>query len=310
MIIGKAIMAGGASHDIAAILSVVYPTGATCTVSGNGKTLAAPDTSGTVTFELPAAGSWTVTAVQGSDTAAQALTVTAGDVYEVALSFGTPLSALLVGDSVYMNVNNARKEFLVIHQGKPSSIYSTTFDNGTILLMKDIYENQKWHSSRSNNYANSTLHSYLNNGFLALFDMSVQSIIKQVKVPYRAGSGDSKTVTSGENGLSTKIFLLSGAEVGFTSSDSEYLPTSEGAKLDYFESGEGTSANNKRVAKLNGTAIYWWNRSPYCTSASNIAFDVSQEGRVGGHYSNESHGVRPALVLPNTILVDDQHNII
>ena len=48
------------------------------------------------------------------------------------------ISTLAVGSSVYLNVGGVRKEFLVVHQGKPSSLYDSSC-NGTWLLMKDIY---------------------------------------------------------------------------------------------------------------------------------------------------------------------------
>ena len=97
--------------------------------------------------------------------------------------------------------------------------------------MKDIYENRKWNSSNVNDYANSTIHSYLNSTFFAMFDSNIQKAIKQVKLPYRAGSGYGKTVTSGANGLSAKIFLLSSTEVNLVHG---YEPTNEGACLSYF----------------------------------------------------------------------------
>lgn len=54
------------------------------------------------------------------------------------ISFVTQIGSLGIGTSVYMNVNNARTEFLVVHQGLPSSDYDSSC-NGTWLLMKNIY---------------------------------------------------------------------------------------------------------------------------------------------------------------------------
>ena len=115
----------------------------------------------------------------------------------------TALSAKAVGSIVKLNVNGSPREFIVVHQGKPGSMYDDSC-NGTWLLMKDIYENRQWHSSNTNDYEKSTIHSYLNGTFLGLFDPEIQAVIKQVKIPYRKGSGTSKTVTSGANGLSCK----------------------------------------------------------------------------------------------------------
>lgn len=219
------------------------------------------------------------------------------------------LGTKAVGSTVKLNVNGAAREFLIVHQGKPSSIYDNSCD-GTWLLMKDCYESRQWHSSNNNDYENSTIDSYLNSTFLNLFDANIRNAIKQVKIPYRKGAGYSTTVTSGASGLSVKIFLLSGYEVGWTTSDSSYFPA-DGAKLDYFLSGNGSSAQSKRVANLNGSAVYWWLRSPFCNSnfGSQLAFVVRSYGGWGNLSCSSSHGVRPALILPSSLLVSDDGSI-
>lgn len=219
------------------------------------------------------------------------------------------LGTKAVGSTVKLNVNGAAREFLIVHQGKPSSIYDNSCD-GTWLLMKDCYESRQWHSSNNNDYENSTIDSYLNSTFLNLFDANIRNAIKQVKIPYRKGAGYSTTVTSGASGLSVKIFLLSGYEVGWTTSDSSYFPA-DGAKLDYFLSGNGSSAQSKRVANLNGSAILWWLRSPYCGShgGSQIAFVVNSSGDWNGYHCSGSYGIRPALILPSSLLVSDDGSI-
>lgn len=170
------------------------------------------------------------------------------------------LSTKAVGSTVKLKVNGTAKEFIVVHQGKPSSLYDNSCD-GTWLLMKDIYENRQWHSSNVNNLENSTIHSYLNGTFLNLFESNIRDAIKQVKLPYRKNGGSGGSDQSGANGLLCKIFLLSGYEIGFTTSDNPYFPV-DGAKLSYFEAGTGSSALNKRIAYLNGSAALWWLRSP------------------------------------------------
>lgn len=209
------------------------------------------------------------------------------------------LSTKAVGSTVKLKVNGTAREFLVVHQGKPSSLYDESC-NGTWLLMKDCYESRQWHSSNSNSYKASTIHTYLNGTFLNLFDADIREVIKQVKIPYVNGTGNS-AVASGSSGLSCKIFLLSGREVGFSTSDNQYFPN-DGAKLSYFESGTGSSALNKRIAKLNGSAAYWWLRSPD-TYGAGYAWFVSSNGGYGNYYCTYSYGIRPALVLPSDLLV-------
>lgn len=216
------------------------------------------------------------------------------------------LSTKAVGSTVKLKVNGTAKEFIVVHQGKPSSLYDDSC-NGTWLLMKDIYENRVWQSGNINKYESSDIHTYLNNTFLNLFESNIRDAIKQVKIPYRKNGGSGGTDQSGANGLSAKIFLLSGYEVGWTTSDYSYFPV-DGAKLSYFESGTGTSANNKRIANLNGSAASWWLRSPG-TVDTGYVWSVFSSGSYGSDGASFSYGIRPALILPSTLLVSDDGTV-
>ena len=215
------------------------------------------------------------------------------------------LSSKAIGSTIKLKVNGSAKDFIVVHQGKPSSVYDDSC-NGTWLLMKDIYENRQWHSSDTNDYANSTIHSYLNGTFLNLFESNIKNAIKQVKLPYRKGSGTSTTVTSGSNGLSAKIFLLSATETSFSF---DYMPRGEGAELAYFKGCADNSSDSKRVAYLNGSAADWWLRSPDCDGDSYGALYVNSDGDWSGSYCSYSGGIRPALILPSTLLVSDDGTV-
>ena len=214
------------------------------------------------------------------------------------------LSSKAIGSTIKLKVNGSAKDFIVVHQGKPSSVYDDSC-NGTWLLMKDIYENRQWHSSNTNDYANSTIHSYLNSTFLNLFESNIKNAIKQVKLPYRKGSGTSTTVTSGSNGLSAKIFLLSATETSFSFSS---MPSGEGAELAYFKGCADNSSDSKRVAYLNGSATRWWLRSPSCNYFGHALYVNSNGGWNSNNCSN-SYGVRPALILPSTLLVSDDGTV-
>ena len=214
------------------------------------------------------------------------------------------LSSKAIGSTIKLKVNGSAKDFIVVHQGKPSSVYDDSC-NGTWLLMKDIYENRQWHSSNTNDYANSTIHSYLNSTFLNLFESNIKNAIKQVKLPYRKGSGTSTTVTSGSNGLSAKIFLLSATETSFSFSS---MPSGEGAELAYFKGCADNSSDSKRVAYLNGSAAVWWLRSPNCLSFRGALY-VNSNGDWHNNYCSNSYGIRPALILPSTLLVSDDGTV-
>lgn len=214
------------------------------------------------------------------------------------------LSSKAIGSTIKLKVNGSARNFIVVHQGKPSSVYDDSC-NGTWLLMQDIYENRAWHSSNTNDYANSTIHSYLNSTFLNLFESNIKNAIKQVKLPYRKGGGTSTTVTSGSNGLSAKIFLLSATETSF---DFSYMPSGEGAELAYFKGCADNSSDSKRVAYLNGSATFWWLRSPHCNYFDYALYVLSDGDWYDGDCSG-SCGIRPALILPSTLLVSDDGTV-
>lgn len=210
----------------------------------------------------------------------------------------TRMSDLEIGRSIKLNLNGTPWDWLVVHQGLPSSIYDASCD-GTWLLMEDIYEQRSWDSANTNKLESSTIHSYLNGDFQNLFDSNIKDAIKQVKIPYRKNGGSGGTTQQGANGLSVKIFLLSGYEVGFTTSDSLYFPV-DGAKLDYFTASSG--GNVKRIANFNGSPYGWWLRSPYDGNALSVWY-VDSSGSRNRWSSYTSYGVRPAIILPSDMLV-------
>lgn len=214
------------------------------------------------------------------------------------------LGTKAVGSIVKIKVNGAAKDFIIVHQGLPSSAYDASC-NGTWLLMKDIYTTSTF-SNNNNSYKDSSIHSYLNGTFFNLIDGDIRNAIKQVKIPYQNGTGSGGSLATGSNGLSTKVFLLSGYEVGWTTSDNSYFPK-DGAKLDYFGSGSG--GNSKRVAYNGSSAAIWWLRSPY-TSSSGRVWRVNTGG--SSDYSSwydYSYGVRPAFILPSTLVVSDDGTV-
>ena len=160
--------------------------------------------------------------------------------------------------------------------------------------MKDIYEKRAWHNSDVNKLESSSIHSYLNNTFLNLFDSNVRNAIKQVKIPYHKNGGSGGTDQNGINGLSTKIFLLSGYEVGIGSANN--VPQ-DGTKLDYFIT--SSSDTSKCIANFNGSATFWWLRSP-STSDTNYVWFIYPTGGYGYDPASSSYGIRPALILPST----------
>lgn len=206
------------------------------------------------------------------------------------------LSTKAVGSIVKIKVNGAAKDFIIVHQGLPSSAYDASC-NGVWVVMKDIYTTMKWDGS-NNDYLNSDMTAYLNGTFISLIDADIRNAIKQVKIPYTNYSNNN--VMSGSNGLSCKVFLLSGTEVGF--SGVSYM-NAEGAKLSYFDSA------SKRVAYNGSSAAVWWLRSPGTYSSSLGVWTVGSDGSYDGWGCGDTYGVRPAFVLPSTLVVSDDGTV-
>ena len=212
------------------------------------------------------------------------------------------ISTLAVGSSVYLNENGSPAEYLMVHKGLPSNLYDTSCD-GVWLLRKDIYNTQKWSSGDINNYQSSNIHSYLNNTFLKLFDSKTQLVIQQIKIPHVNGTSNA-AIATGSNGLSTKVFLLSGVEVGYPAIVNGTTPI-DGSCLDLFQ---GTG-NNVRVAYQNGVVCSWWLRSAYRADSANV-LRVAEDGTCSTAWGSKLYGVRPCVILPYTTKLDSNNTIV
>ena len=215
---------------------------------------------------------------------------------------GMLASSLAVGSTVKLMEGGTAVEYLVVNQGIPSnsSLYDASCD-GTWLLRKYIHSERQWNTSNVNKYESSAINTWLNGEFFNALGSVEQAAIKQVKIPYRAGGGSGGTDQSGANGLSCKVFLLSGYEVGWTTSDSSYFPV-DGAKLDYFAASFG--GNSKRVANFNGSAAIWLLRSPDTGNTARV-WNVLSDGDYSYDNASYWHGIRPTLVLPSNAVFDE-----
>ena len=213
------------------------------------------------------------------------------------------LGTKAVGSIVKIKVNGASKDFIVVQQGNPNTSTYDSSCNGTWLLMKDIYTTSTF--GNNNSYKDSSIHTYLNGTFYNLIDSNIRAAIKQVKIPYQNGTGSGGSLATGSNGLSTKVFLLSGYEVGWTTSDNGYFPK-DGVRLAYF--GNSSGGNSKRVAYNGSSAAIWWLRSPGTSSYYNV-WGVNTDGSGSGDWCSNSYGVRPAFILPSTLVVSDDGTV-
>ena len=220
------------------------------------------------------------------------------------------LGQVSVGSIVKINENGSPTNYIVVHQGNPSTAGRATVQydascTGTWILRQDrISSWMQWNSADVNTYQSSTINSWLNSSFISQFDTGAQSKIIQAKIPYCIGNG-SNSVMQGENGLSAKVFLLSGFEVGFTQDGSMSTQPVDGNKLDYFIEGVGTSAKNQRKIGAN-----YWTRSPNTSDNLTVAYVYADGSYGGGVGATFSYGVRPAIILPTDLSVFEDGTII
>lgn len=86
---------------------------------------------------------------------------------------------------------------------------------------------------------------------------------------------------SGLETTSDKLFLLSEIEVfGAT----QYSYAGEGKQYEYY------TAGNSTIKKVNGSADYWWERSPRSGNTANFC-RVSNAGDAYSNYASTSGGV-------------------
>ena len=216
------------------------------------------------------------------------------------------LATATVGQIINLPVNGVMTPHRVVHIGNPDpELYDASCD-GVWLWRPSAKEKEQWRTTESNVLPNSHIMNVLEE-YLEEYDSTVQAAIKTVKIPYGLGNGSS-TVNSGANGLECKVFPLSRLEVG--GDWFNYTPN-DGAKLDYFLSGDSSSANQKRIATLNGTPEAWWTRSQ--DTRDNQVWYVTSAGGISGYDATNDFLCTPTFILPTTFTstyyVDNQGTI-
>ena len=79
---------------------------------------------------------------------------------------------------------------------------------------------------------------------------------------------------------------------------------SEGVAFTYFKDCE----DDKRMANFNDSPKYWWLRTPY-TNHPRTAWHIMKDGRPAMFTTFEYYGRRPAFVLPESLSIDYEVNV-
>ena len=201
----------------------------------------------------------------------------------------TALKNKNIGSIIKIKINGTVTDFILTNLGAPNSSYKNA--NGAWLTQKNIYNDQVFNSSNNQAYAKSSIKTWLENTYLNYIEPELQAYILTPTLPIAAGVSINATTTT------SKVFLLSITETGATTK------SNDGSKLSYF------SDNNSRIAYYNGSASYWWTRSPYSLN-SNGVYHVGSVGGWGSDHASSSSGVRPTFIVDSSLQVDDNGYII
>ena len=221
-----------------------------------------------------------------------------------------------IGEIVKIREDNIPTEFIVIQKGDPflnnakyeNGIYilpkdipSPTyvgFRHGVTLLRKDIHSVGSY-GAYGIDYANSDVHKWCNTSYLNLIQEDIRNQIMDVRIPYKNNVND--FVCIGHNGLKCKVFLLSTMEVNTPGDNS----LNEGVVFSYFKEDE----INKRIANFNDSPDWWWLRSQ--SIGYKLPYWITQFGTCGFYYDHVKiiYGRRPAFVLPESLSIDHEGNV-
>ena len=200
----------------------------------------------------------------------------------------TTLGSKATGSIIKLKENGKLVEFYVGVHNYESSLNGT---GRTLVFRKDCYDQRQWHTSNVNAYASSAIDSWLNSTYKNMLDADIRALIGSTKIRYTPGNGNTTMGT-----LDRAVFLLSAYELG----KSERWFNKEGTTL--------PNATNYQIAKLNGSTVVQWTRSPN-TSYTYDAIYLNTDGNVYNHYCTNTDGSRPAFTLPSNLYVSDDGTV-
>lgn len=200
----------------------------------------------------------------------------------------TTLGSKATGSIIKLKENGKPVEFYVGVHNYESSLNGT---GRTLVFRKDCYDQRQWHTSNVNAYASSAIDSWLNSTYKNMLDADIRALIGSTKIRYTPGNGNTTMGT-----LDRAVFLLSAYELG----KSESWFNKEGTTL--------PNATNYQIAKLNGSTVVQWTRSPGAHSTYGAIF-LYTNGNVDGGDCTRARGSRPAFTLPSNLYVSDDGTV-
>ena len=280
-----------------ATITVTVDSGASVALQKDGATIQTKTSTGTVVFTVTETGTYTIVATKNGQTTSGSVNVVSGTTsYSLTLIFlkdnfadndwasiiaachsGSVPSTWVVGNSKTMTINGASYQVDII--GKNHDTYTAGGKAPLTFQLHDCYgetKNMNGSNTNSGGWKNSAMRTTHLPAILALMPTEVRSGIREVSKKASVG-GASSTIET----VSDKLFLLSEVEIfGSTS----YSAAGEGTQYDYYKAG------NSKVKKQNGSAAYWWERSPYASNSTAFCL-VDRNGAATSVAANRARGV-------------------
>lgn len=186
-------------------------------------------------------------------------------------------STWLVGNSKAMTIGG--KSYQVDIIGKTHDTYAAGGKAPLTFQLHDCYADKKQMNSINTNsggWTSCAMRQTHLPAILALMPTEVQNGIREVNKLTSAGN-QSATI----NTTADKLFLLSEIEIFGSVSDSK---SGEGTQYDYYKAG------NSKVKKFNGSADFWWDRSPRGSDSGRFCFADSR-GNASYDGASSAYGV-------------------
>lgn len=275
---------------------VIADNGTQVTMTKGGKTLTAMVSGGEAVLYPTELGEWTIKyTFDSSQKTKQWKLEVIGIVYVYPFTIGDNLNDtdwadidicgrlgmaqqfFKVGDSKTVNIGGTNYEVQIIgfnHDDKVSggkAAYS-------FQLVDCLNQTQQMNTSNTNTggWNGSAMRGRMST-YKSQLPAALRNVIKTVKKKSGTGGGSS----SGTQQTNDDLFLLSEIEIFGTTT---YSVAGEGTQYEWYKAG------NSRIKKVNGSANYWWERSPY-SGDTNRFCGVSSSGNADYGDANGSRGV-------------------
>lgn len=275
---------------------VIADNGTQVTMTKGGKTLTAMVSGGEAVLYPTELGEWTIKyTFDSSQKTKQWKLEVIGIVYVYPFTIGDNLNDtdwadidicgrlgmaqqfFKVGDSKTVNIGGTNYEVQIIgfnHDDKVSggkAAYS-------FQLVDCLNQTQQMNTSNTNTggWNGSAMRGRMST-YKSQLPAALRNVIKTVKKKSGTGGGSS----SGTQQTNDDLFLLSEIEIFGTTT---YSVAGEGTQYEWYKAG------NSRIKKVNGSAVNWWERSPYSGDAGYFCC-VGSSGSANYYYADDSRGV-------------------